>query len=193
MLSIKLKPFEELLSKLGNNVVVICCEGCSELSYPEGEVIAMLNELTVSRAVLKVINLYYVCNEEHLNINLQNNANIINNSDTVLAISCGVGIQILSEQIRNEFECKNISIIAGCDTYPLPGFQGLTPSLYDCALCGECKLNETGAICPVTACSKSLVNGQCGGARDGKCEVDSNLECGWERIYKRLEQYNAAN
>ena len=46
----------------------------------------------------------------------------------------------------------------------------------------------TGGICPLTACSKSLVNGQCGGAKDGKCEVDPNMECGWERIQKRLEK-----
>ena len=46
----------------------------------------------------------------------------------------------------------------------------------------------TGGICPITACSKSLINGQCGGAKDGKCEVDPNMECGWERIQRRLAQ-----
>ena len=49
-------------------------------------------------------------------------------------------------------------------------------------------MNLTGGICPFTACSKSLVNGQCGGCKDGKCEVDSEMECGWERIYRRLAQ-----
>ena len=41
---------------------------------------------------------------------------------------------------------------------------------------------------PLTACSKSLVNGQCGGAKAGKCEVDPDMECGWERIYQRLKK-----
>ena len=36
----------------------------------------------------------------------------------------------------------------------------------------ECYLNGTGGICPITACSKSLINGQCGGAKNGMCEVD---------------------
>ena len=64
----------------------------------------------------------------------------------------------------------------------------MTPLEYKCDQCGECYLNLTGGICPITACSKSLVNGQCGGCKDGKCEVDSEMECGWERIYRRLAQ-----
>ena len=79
-------------------------------------------------------------------------------------------------------------VCACCDTYVLPGFQGVTPLEYDCKQCGECYLNLTGGICPITACSKSLVNGQCGGAKNGKCEVDPNMDCGWERIYQRLKK-----
>ncbi len=78
--------------------------------------------------------------------------------------------------------------MTACDTYPLPGFQGVTPLEYDCDQCGECYLNITGGICPITACSKSLVNGPCGGTKNGKCEVDGDMECGWERIYRRLAQ-----
>jgi len=63
----------------------------------------------------------------------------------------------------------------------------VTPLEYNCAQCGDCHLNETGGICPITSCAKSLVNGQCGGARNGKCEVDKDMECGWTLIYKRLE------
>lgn len=76
-----------------------------------------------------------------------------------------------------------------CLRYLSPsGIQGVTPLEYKCDQCGECYLNLTGGICPITACSKSLVNGQCGGAKNGRCEVDSDMECGWERIYRRLEQ-----
>ena len=77
---------------------------------------------------------------------------------------------------------------AACDTYALPGYQGVTPLEVECGQCGECYLNNTGGICPITACSKSLVNGQCGGCKQGKCEVDKDMECGWERIYRRLEK-----
>ena len=57
-----------------------------------------------------------------------------------------------------------------------------------CDACAQCFLNITGGICPIVDCSKSLVNGQCGGAKDGKCEVDGNKDCAWEKIHKRLEK-----
>ena len=105
----------------------------------------------------------------------------IDAADTVLVCSCGVGVQTVAEYLADK------RVIAGCDTYPVPGNQGVTPLDVDCEQCGQCYLNITGGICPITACSKSLVNGPCGGTKDGKCEVDSDMECGWERIYRRLE------
>ena len=100
----------------------------------------------------------------------------------ILVFSCGVGVQT----VAGLYPAKKVC--AGCDTYALPGFQGVTPLQYDCKRCGECYLNITGGICPLTACSKGLVNGQCGGCKDGKCEVDPAMECGWERIQRRLAQ-----
>ena len=55
-----------------------------------------------------------------------------------------------------------------------------------CDACAQCYLNITGGVCPIVDCSKSLVNGQCGGAKNGKCEVDPNKDCAWEKIYQRL-------
>ena len=57
-----------------------------------------------------------------------------------------------------------------------------------CRGCGDCVLGWTGGICPITRCSKSLINGTCGGTDDGKCEVSKDMDCGWLLIYKRLEQ-----
>ena len=89
-------------------------------------------------------------------------------------------MQTISEYLEDK------PVYAACDTIPMPGFQGVTPLEYDCGQCGECYLNLTGGICPITACSKSLLNGQCGGTKNGMCEVDPDMECGWERIYRRL-------
>lgn len=44
-----------------------------------------------------------------------------------------------------------------------------------------------GAICPVTKCAKSLVNGPCGGAKNGKCEVNPENDCAWIMIYNKLK------
>ncbi|HCX64614.1 MAG TPA: electron transport complex subunit RsxC, partial [Eubacteriaceae bacterium] len=35
---------------------------------------------------------------------------------------------------------------------------------------------------------KSLLNGQCGGAKEGKCEVDPQKDCAWQMIHQRLEK-----
>ena len=37
-------------------------------------------------------------------------------------------------------------------------------------------------------CAKSLVNGPCGGQKNGKCEVNPENDCAWIKIYKRLDQ-----
>ena len=56
-----------------------------------------------------------------------------------------------------------------------------------CRMCGDCVLGSTGGVCPVTKCAKSLVNGPCGGQKNGKCEVNPDNDCAWILIYNRLE------
>lgn len=68
------------------------------------------------------------------------------------------------------------------NTVSLGGLQGLWPAEERCEACGDCALDYTGGICPVTECQKGLLNGPCGGAKDGKCEVDPEKDCGWNRI-----------
>jgi hypothetical protein len=57
-----------------------------------------------------------------------------------------------------------------------------------CRMCGDCVLGSTGGICPITKCAKSLVNGPCGGQKNGKCEVNPNNDCAWIMIYNRLKE-----
>ena len=57
-------------------------------------------------------------------------------------------------------------------------------------MCGECVLDVTAGICPVTLCPKGLMNGPCGGMNKGKCEVDKEKDCAWVLIYKELEKNN---
>ena len=56
-----------------------------------------------------------------------------------------------------------------------------------CQGCGDCILGLTGGICPVARCSKRLFNGPCGGSTNGKCEIDSNVDCAWQLIWDRLK------
>ena len=182
MLITELKNKDLLKGQLKGQVFVLVCHGCKEIHFPEHEADAFIQELKEAGIVTGVLTTDYICNEENLALRLQRCAAAIENADTILVLSCGVGVQTVAAKYTTK------RVIPGCDTVRLPGFQGVTPLQHDCHQCGQCYLNLTGGICPLTACSKSLINGQCGGAKNGMCEVDPNMECGWERIKKRLAQ-----
>ena len=182
MLITELKNKDVIQSQLKGKVFVLVCHGCKEIHFPEQEADALIKELTEAGIVTGSFTTDYICNEENLQLRLKRFQAQIEAADTVLVLSCGVGVQTVASMLEGK------RVIAGCDTYRLPGFQGVTPLEHDCRQCGQCYLNLTGGICPLTACSKSLINGQCGGAKNGKCEVDPNMDCGWERIQKRLEK-----
>ena len=181
MLITELKAKETIHSLAGGKVFIINCHGCKETRFPEKEAAQVQQELVDGGNVTGSITTDYICNVENLQLRLEKHKAAIEGADTLLVFSCGVGVQTVADMFPGKRVC------AACDTYRLPGFQGVTPLEHDCRQCGECYLNITGGICPLTACSKSLVNGQCGGAKDGKCEVDPNMECGWERIQRRLK------
>ena len=178
MLITELKNKEAILSLIEGKVFVINCHGCKEVYFPEAAAEALQKELPVTG----IITTDYICNPENLKLRLAPHAAAIEEADMILVFSCGVGVQTVADLYPGKKVCP------ACDTYALPGFQGVTPLEHDCGQCGECYLNLTGGICPITACSKSLVNGQCGGAKNGKCEVDPNMDCGWERIIRKLTQ-----
>ena len=182
MLITEMKQKDALLPHLDGKAFLLICHGCKEVHFPEKEVDDFKAELLAAGKVAGHLTTDYICNPENLQLRLENHADAIEEADVIVVFSCGVGIQTVAQMYPGK------KVIAGCDTYPLPGFQGVTPLEYDCKQCGQCYLNLTGGICPITACSKSLINGQCGGAKNGMCEVDPNMECGWERIQRRLAQ-----
>ena len=182
MLMTKLKSKDEILSLTSGSFFVINCHGCKEVGFPEEEAKALEKALMEAGRLAGTITTDYVCNPTELTLRLKSCLGIIGEADAVLVLSCGVGVQTVAEYL------EEYKVFAACDTIELPGFQGVTPLEYDCGQCGECFLNLTGGICPITACSKSLVNGPCGGTSDsGKCEVCPDMECGWERIIQRLK------
>ena len=106
----------------------------------------------------------------------------IENADAVLSMACGVGVQFCSEI----FEGRRVFPGLNTKFYGTTEQQGLWTER--CAGCGDCVLDKFGGVCPIARCSKSLLNGPCGGSQDGKCEVDTaNIDCGWQLIYDRLK------
>jgi len=181
MLVVQLKPEEEILPRIsGKRIFVFECIGCQEVYFPREEVEEFIeglkNEIT-GRAVLD-----YLCNRDFVREYIKAYSNEIKEAEAILVFSCGVGTQIVSSLLEDKV------VYTDCDTLYLSGFQGLTIQEFDCKQCGQCYLNYTGGICPLVNCAKGLLNGPCGGSKDGKCEVNPEADCAWELIYKRLKR-----
>jgi len=105
----------------------------------------------------------------------------VKNYDAVLSLGCGVGVQTLAERF------PNARVLPALNTLfmGLPTEQGVWEER--CQGCGNCVLDKTGGICPVSRCAKQLFNGPCGGSQNGVCEVDPTVPCAWHMIWERAE------
>ena len=121
MLITELKATETILSELSGKVFVINCHGCREIRFPEAEAEAFQRDLIAGGVATGVITTDYICNPENLKLRLEKHAAEIEAADMVLVFSCGVGVQTVAEMLGSKKVC------AACDTYPLPGGQGVTP------------------------------------------------------------------
>jgi ferredoxin len=107
----------------------------------------------------------------------------VEDADVLLVLACGAGIQSISEN-------TNKRVIGGLNTLFLGNIRRFGQYEERCSLCGDCILNETAGICPVTNCAKGLLNGPCGGMEEGMCEADREIDCAWHLIYERLKKQN---
>ncbi len=99
--------------------------------------------------------------------------------DAILSLACGVGVQYLAERYP-------VWVVPGLNTKFAGGALEQGVWTEKCGLCGDCILYKTGGICPVIRCSKSILNGPCGGSHNGKCEVNEETDCALQLIYDRM-------
>jgi ferredoxin len=182
------KPFDEILEMLKpyRRVLVLGCGGCVTVCLTGGEKQAeeLASQLRLA-AKTKGLDLEVdfdsitrQCDEEFI----ENLTKDPNEYDVVLSIACGVGVQFMAERFDKQPWLPGLNTtFYGANTAP-----GMWEEY--CYGCGDCILHLTGGICPIARCSKSLVNGACGGTNEGKCEVNPEMDCGWELIYKRLKE-----
>ncbi len=180
----RLKEKEELESLLADkdNLFLIACNKCfKEFETIDEPECMQLEQLAAEKGknITGSIRVDFLCNKIQTEKKLQDA--IPAGTENVLVISCGLGIQTVADLAGKP-------VYAAANSLNYRGFHGMALTERKCDACAQCYLNVTGGVCPIVDCSKSLVNGQCGGAKNGKCEVDSEKDCAWEKIYRRLEK-----
>jgi ferredoxin len=118
---------------------------------------------------------------------LQSYMKIPEGTDAILSLACGVGVQIVADVV------EPMPVIPALTTTFMGGADEPGVWREKCRGCGDCLLACTGGICPIALCAKRLLNGPCGGSREGRCEVSPDLPCAWARIYQRLEKQGRLN
>ena len=121
----------------------------------------------------------FLCNKTQTARKLQDR--IPEGTENIVVVSCGLGIQTVAD-------LEKLPVFAACNSLNYTGHHGMALTKKACDACAQCYLNITGGICPIVDCSKSLINGQCGGAKNGKCEVSPDKDCAWQKIQERLEK-----
>ncbi len=101
-------------------------------------------------------------------------------ADGVLSTACGVGVNYMTEVLEGPV------VLPAMDTTFMGANIAEGTWSERCAGCGNCMLDLTGGICPIARCSKSLMNGPCGGTQNGKCEVSEEIDCAWALIVERM-------
>ena len=117
----------------------------------------------------------------------QKNKAALSKSDALLVMACGDGTQSIIDGT------KGMKAYAGLDTLFLGEIERGGHFSQKCVLCGDCILDQTEGICPITICTKGLLNGPCGGSKNKKCEIDKERDCGWILIYTRLKETGSLN
>jgi len=186
MIITKQKDFNELLSSIGKEpVFIIGCSECATICHTGGEkeVLEMKGALEGENIpVTGWVILEPACHLQNDKRILRKYKDEVNKANKILVLACGNGIQTVSEII------ENADVIAGNDTLFLGEIKHANEFEKRCNMCGDCIEDLFGGFCPVSRCPKSMLNGPCGGSIDGKCEIDSNIDCVWDLIYKRLKE-----
>jgi ferredoxin len=180
------KKLEEIKTLIGDaqTVLVVGCGTCVTVCFAggtrEAAIVAaslrMASKLDGNEKTVTDVTVQRQCEWEYLD----EIAEQVGAADVVLSLGCGIGVQAIAEHFPDKW------VIPGLNTsfLGMPTEQGIWAER--CAACGDCLLGRTGGICPIARCSKSLLNGPCGGSEDGHCEINPDIPCGWQLIYDRL-------
>lgn len=187
------KPLDEIRKLIGDaeNVLVVGCGTCVTVCFAGGSreaaivsaSLRMASKLNGDEKQIGDVTVQRQCEWEYLD----QIADQVRQADIVLSLGCGIGVQAIVEHFPDTW------VVPGLNTtfLGIPTEQGVWAER--CAACGDCILGLTGGICPIARCSKSLLNGPCGGSENGHCEINPEVDCAWQLIYDRLNKMGKLN
>jgi len=184
------KPLDEIIASLEGyeKILIAGCNECVTVCEAGGkkevaELAALLRDRLreEGRSIqIDEVTLERQCDHPYL----EEIRNVIDQYDAVLSTACGVGVQFLAEKY------ETTPVLPGVDTVFMGVMEAEGVFGERCQGCGQCVLASTGGICPVARCSKRMLNGPCGGSTGGHCEVNKDIDCGWQLIIDRLKSLN---
>lgn len=183
------KVIANLESVDAHRVFLVGCGECATTAHTGGEpeLIAAAEMLAaagyeVSGSTVTEI----TCHAAGAKLDMRKHADEIAAADAVLVFSCGAGVQSVADVVTKPVFPALESAFLGTIVR-----NGVFEER--CQMCGECVLDQTAGICPVTTCPKGLLNGPCGGMWNGMCEVLPDRECAHVRIRRRLAEQGRTN
>ena len=183
----KQKPLEEIWDMVKgyrkilvfgcNTCVAVCHEGGNKEAEILGSLLRMKAKQEGVDIEIKTGGIERQCEHEYF----EKAVGDIEGVDAVLSIACGAGVQFLGEKFPGK------TALPGLNTTFIGVVDAPGEFSERCIMCGDCILHLTGGICPITRCSKSLMNGPCGGSNKGSCEISPDVPCAWHLIHDRLK------
>ncbi len=188
MITGDLRPFEDIASSIAGSskVLVLGCGGCVTVCRAGGDAEAhdLARQLSHPKYYedmppeFSTDTIERQCEHDLIEAYLK----VPPDTDAILSLACGVGVQIVADVFEPlpVFPALSTTFMGGADE---PGVWR-----EKCKGCGDCLLTVTAGICPISLCAKSILNGPCGGSKEGHCEISPDIPCAWARIYDRLDK-----
>ena len=191
MITAERKPIDEIRAMIApyKKVLVLGCGSCVAECAAGGEketgmlasALRMANKMEGQEVIIQEKTLDRQCVKDFVVLLDE----IVDQYDAVLSLGCGAGVQAEAEMF------SEIPVLPALNTEFLGETRDQGLWVENCLGCGDCMLHFFGGVCPLARCSKQLLNGPCGGSREGKCEINPELPCAWQSIIDRLDRFGS--
>lgn len=188
MVIAEIKPFTEIKDMLKNykKFLIVGCGACVSVCLSGGrkqvELLAlalrMARKMEGDEVVVSELTIPRQCEPRFVD-QIKEEAS---HHEVIISMGCGAGVQGIAERLNP------IPVLPAMNTMFIGSADGEGNFLEMCAACGDCILSLTGGICPMARCPKGILNGPCGGTKNGKCEVSPDIPCAWVMIYERMKE-----